>query len=71
MKVNAIRLYKHYCEMAENPKGKDSEERKNVQILAINSKRNMEKHFKTARKYKDDPDIQKLLGAKDGKKPKR
>lgn len=75
MKANAIRLYKHFCEMVENPKGKDSQERELIKSLAIKNKANMEERFKTGKKYRDDPEIQTLLGnkpevKKDGKKPK-
>lgn len=81
MKSNAIRLYKHFCEMVENPKGADSQERILVRSLAMKAKKNMEQRFKKARKYQNDSDILKILGEKpkekikeakeDGKKSKR
>ena len=52
MKSNAIRLYKHACEMAINPIGVDTLERTNVQNHAIKSKAMWEDRFKTAKKYK-------------------
>jgi hypothetical protein len=64
--------------MVENPKGNDSQERALVRGLAKRAKANMENHFKTAMKYKDDPEIKALLGEKEeikeeenGKKSKR
>lgn len=78
MKQNAIAQYKHVCEMCENPKGADSLERNEVQAKAKKTKADLENHFKTAPKYKNDPEIQALLGQpevkeekKDGKKSKR
>ena len=59
--------------MAENPKGVDTLERANVKKSAIIAKANMEEHFRTAKKYRDDPEIQSLINPKpkeDGK-PKR
>jgi len=64
MKHNAINLYKHFCEMVENPKGADSQERTLVRNLAIKNKAMMENRFRTASKYRDDEDIKALLGDK-------
>lgn len=78
MKSNAIRIYKHACEMIDNPKGADSLERDLVKKTALKTKEDMEKHFRTAPKYKNDLEIQELIGdlkvkeVKDnGKKSKR
>ena len=65
MKQNTIRLYKHYSEMAENPIGNDAQERESVKRKALNSKKNLEEHFKKGKKYKNDPEIKKLLGIKE------
>lgn len=79
MKHNIINLYKHFCNTIENPKGNDSQERASARSLAIKGKADLEKRFKTARKYVNDPEIQALLGVKeepkkeikqDGKKSK-
>lgn len=67
MKANAIRLYKHYCNLVENPTGKDAAERELTKKTAEESKKNMEEHFKNAPKYKDDTEIKELLGSKDKK----
>ena len=64
MKANAIRLYKHHCEMVENPKGNDSQERALVRGLAKRAKADMENHFRTGRKYQGDPEILELLNGK-------
>lgn len=76
MKANTIRLYKHYCEMAENPVGVDTLQRALVKKNALKAKADLEEHFKNGKKYKNDPEIQELLGIKtevqeDGKKSKR
>lgn len=78
MKANAIRLYKSFCELIENPKGADALEKALCKETAIKGKADMEEHFKTARKYKNDPEIKELLGEKpaqevneDAEKPKR
>lgn len=60
-KENAIRLYKHYSEMAENPRGADQLERKNVKEQALKAKADMELHIK-ASEYAQDSEIIKLLG---------
>jgi hypothetical protein len=65
MKANAIRLYKHFCEMIENPKGTDLQEKTLVRSLAKKSKANMENHFRTSKKYANDPEIQALLQPKE------
>ena len=61
-KENAINDYKHNCEMAINPKGIDGLERANVQKNALKCKAEWEERFKTSKKYKNDPEIQALLG---------
>lgn len=77
MKANAIRLYKHFCELVEDPKGADALEKQLCKETAVKAKADMEKHFKTAPKYKNDPEIQALLGEpipevnEDAEKPKR
>lgn len=68
MKANLIRLYKHYCEMAENPIGDDTIERINVRNNAEKAKADLEIKFKNSNKYKDDPEIKKLLGKPEEKK---
>lgn len=71
MKANAIRLYKNACEMAENPKGIDSLERTNVKNKAIKNKAMWEERFKTSKKYREDPQIQALIGTAKPKKEKK
>jgi len=80
MKHNTIRLYKHFCEMAVNPQGVDSLQRALVRKNAIKAKADMENHFKTTRKYQNDPEILALFQApeevkeevkEDAKKSKR
>lgn len=61
MKQNTIRLYKHYLEMIENPKGADSAERALCKANSIKAKEDLEKHFREGRKYKDDEEIQALI----------
>ena len=68
MKSNAVRLYKHFCEMAENPKGMDSQERAIVRNLALKNKANMENHFRNSKKYRDDAEVQDLIKPKEVKK---
>lgn len=64
-KENAIKLYKHYCEMAVNPTGEDSVKRELVRKNALKAKADMEKHFANSKKYKkDDEEIKALLGEK-------
>lgn len=75
MKENAIKAYHHHVSMVENPTGVDGLERENVRKNAIKAKEDMEEHFKTAPKYRNDPEIQELIGNKpkekeDGIKPK-
>lgn len=70
MKANAIVLYKHFCEMSENPIGADSSERDGVRSQAIKSKLDMEERFRTAKKYRDDPEIKELLGEGEKKEEK-
>lgn len=70
MKSNAIRLYRHYCEMAENPKGSDSLERALVRRTALVAKADLLKKFKTLDVYKNDPEIAELLGKKESKSKK-
>jgi len=61
MKSTGITLYKHFLETIENPKGVDSQERAMARSNAIRGKANMESHFKTARKYRNDPEVEGLL----------
>lgn len=74
-KENAVKLYKHFCELVENPTGADSVERENVRKKAIKSKENLEEHFRTGKKYQGDEEIQALLNPKkekeDGKRKRR
>ena len=71
MKANVINLYKHFCDLIDNPTGADELERNFVKENAIKSKKNLEDHFRSANKYRGDPDIQKILGFKPlEKKPK-
>lgn len=56
--------------MAENPKGADGLERDLVKKTAEESKEQMENHFRNAPKYKDDQEIQKLIGDKKKSKKK-
>jgi len=77
MKSNVIKLYKHFCEMIENPRGNDSQERTLVRNQAIKNKLNLEEHFRSSKKYQGDEEILSLLNPKpkevkkDGKKSKR
>lgn len=64
MKHNTINLYKHFCNLIENPKGNDILERESIKQNAIKGKEDIERRFRTAKKYKDDPEIQALLGNK-------
>lgn len=47
--------------MAINPKGVDGAERRMVQLNALKSKAQLEERFKTALKYRGDPEIQALF----------
>ncbi len=47
--------------MVENPKGNDGQERRAVRNNAVKSKAEMEHRFKTAKKYRDDPEVQALF----------
>ena len=71
MKANTIRLYKHFCEMAENPKGVDLQEKNLVKAQAIKNKTDLEHRFKTALKYRSDPEIQTLLSSTKPKEEKK
>lgn len=55
--------------MIENPKGVDGQERRMAKNSAIKAKADLEQRFKTAKKYRDDPEILALLGIKQ-EKPK-
>lgn len=68
MKENAVRIYKHALAMIENPSGADIVEKNLVKETAIKTKKDLEYHFKTAPKYRNDPEIEELLGEKEKKK---
>lgn len=71
MKANVIRLYKHYCNSVENPKGVDSLERTAARKNAERAKADLENHFKTSKKYANDPEIQALLKTDEVVEPKQ
>lgn len=75
MKSNAIKLYKHFCELEKNPVGTNTDERAVVRFKAIQNKKKLEEHFKNSKKYSNDPEVQALMSNKpeveDGKKSKR
>lgn len=71
MKHNALRLHAHFSEMVKNPKGEDSLERSLVKSNSVKALADLENRFKTAKKYKDDPEIQALLGIKKEKKEEK
>lgn len=64
-KENVLNLYKHYSKLIENPVGGDSQERALVRSNALRAKRNLEEHFKKSNKYRDDPEVKKILGVKE------
>lgn len=45
MKENAKRLYEHYCNMVESPKGADSQERDLVRRNCQRAKEDMERKY--------------------------
>jgi len=62
MKANAIKRYKSVCEMCENPRGANALARDIVKARAIKLKAQIEEKFRTSKKYRNDPEIQALIG---------